>query len=230
MITTVKIGEKDMYADYGCILKNKQINFPVLQEKKVVVPSYDGAIDLADAVTDEPMFENREIVMQFLCLQNNAKALKNIIGSYMHGKKMQVVFSDDAAFFYYGRISVEEIEEVTHGIQFTVRVDADPYKYDIESSMVDWEWDTLDFEEGYINETGQLVVNGEIEVPLICRRKRAFPDFIVSAPMQVEYDSVTYNLHTGTQKLYKLFLKEGLNVMKFKGNGTVSIDYRGGEL
>lgn len=230
MIVGVKIGEKDMYKDFGCILKHKQISFPALQEKKVIVPSYDGAIDLADAVTDEPMFENREIVMQFLCLQNNAKALKNIIGSYMHGKKMQIVFSDDSAFFYYGRISVEEIEEITHGIQFTVRVDADPYKYDIESSMVDWEWDTFDFEEGYINETGNLVVNGELEVQLIARRKRVFPDFIVSNNMRVEFDGVTYNLHAGTQKLYRVFFREGINTLKFTGNGTVSINYVGGEL
>lgn len=230
MIENVKIGDKDMYEDFGCFLKSKHINFPKIQTKQVVVPSADGAIDLTDAVTDEPKFENREITMSFLCLKNNAKALKNIIGSYMHGKKMKIVFSDDSAFYYYGRISVEKIEEITHGITFDVKVDADPYKYDIDSTMVDWEWDTLDFEEGYINETGNLVVDGELEVQLIARRKRQFPDFTVSEPMQLEFDGVTYNLVAGTQKLYKLFFKEGINVMKFIGHGTVSIDYRGGEL
>ena len=98
------------------------------------------------------------------------------------------------------------------------------------SSAVDWEWDSFDFEEGIINETGQLIVNGSVTISLVCRRKRMFPIFTASAPITMLYDGVTYNLLVGSQKFYDIFLCEGVNEFTFTGNGTVSIDYIGGSL
>jgi hypothetical protein len=109
-------------------------------------------------------------------------------------------------------------------------VDAEPFKYDVLSSAVNWEWDIFDFESGIINETGELIVNGETTVSLICRQKRMFPTFTASSAMTVIYDGEVFNLSAGSQKMYDIFLVEGNNELTFKGNGTVSIDYIGGSL
>lgn len=114
--------------------------------------------------------------------------------------------------------------------KITLDITADPYKYDINSSMIDWEWDTFDFEQGIINETNELIVDGEREVTLICRRKRMFPTFIASSDMQVKFEDEMHDLAQGEHKLYQVFFKEGNNVLKFYGYGTVSIDYIGGDL
>lgn len=227
---SVKIGGKDFYTEFGCILASKTISAPKTQTKQVKVPLRDGTIDLTDALTDEAKFENRKIEIEFLCLTNQTQAVVSRVENFCHGRKMQVIFDDDAAFYYYGLVSVDKPKTLRHGVSFTVTVDAEPYKYDILSSAVDWEWDVFDFEEGIINETGALVVNGTRDVSLIIRRMRVFPEFIVSAPMTMTYDGVTYNLKAGTQKLYRVFFKEGENNLRFTGNGTVSINYVGGQL
>ena len=77
---------------------------------------------------------------------------------------------------------------------------------------------------------GELIVDGETTITLICRRKRMFPIFTASENMTVTYDGEIYNLKSGSQKLYDLFLCEGENELTFNGNGTVSIDYIGGSL
>ena len=48
--------------------------------------------------------------------------------------------------------------------------------------------------------------------------------------MTVSYNGTTYNLPKGKSQSPDLLLGEGDNVLVFKGNGIVSVDYRGGSL
>jgi hypothetical protein len=48
--------------------------------------------------------------------------------------------------------------------------------------------------------------------------------------MQCVFNSVTYGLTAGTQKVLGIVLIEGENTLKFVGNGTVTIAFRGGSL
>ena len=48
--------------------------------------------------------------------------------------------------------------------------------------------------------------------------------------MSVKLNNKTYNLNVGENIMYDMPLKEGYNILIFTGNGTVSIDYRGGSL
>jgi hypothetical protein len=48
--------------------------------------------------------------------------------------------------------------------------------------------------------------------------------------MQVTYNGITYDLPKGKSKVFDIWLGMGDNILIFTGNGTVSIDYRGGSL
>lgn len=42
--------------------------------------------------------------------------------------------------------------------------------------------------------------------------------------------SKTYTLSTGKSKIFDIWTTEGDNILKLRGNGVVTIDYRGGSL
>ena len=227
----VTIGEKHSYRDWGIILSSKVISPPEPQINKVDVPLRDGSIDLTEALTSDVKYKDRTITLNFTVTDRSTWTAKvSEIQNYLHGKQLKIVFDDDLAFYYFGRVSVNKWATDKAIGSLAVECKVEPFKYDMFSSAVDWEWDIFDFNEGILNETGQLIVDGETTIPLICRRKRMFPIFTASTAMTVEFEGEVFDLAKGEQKLYGLFLHEGVNELTFKGNGTVSIDYVGGSL
>lgn len=228
----VTIGEKHSQKDFGLILTARVISPPVPKVNRAEVPLRDGTIDLTASLSDEVKFEDRTITMTFAVVDpiKNWSSKVSEIQNYLHGKRMKVIFDDDLAFYYHGRVSVNSwTSDRTIG-KLVIECVVDPFKYDVTSSAVDWEWDTFDFEEGIINEMGQLVVNGATTIKLICRRKRMYPTITASTAMTMSYNGEIYNLLPGSQRFYDLFLCEGENELTFTGNGTISIDYIGGSL
>lgn len=228
----VTIGEKHSFNDWGLILSSKTISPPVPKTNNVSVPLMDGTIDLTEILTDDIKFEDRNLKFTFSVVDKRKSLAEKIseIENYIHGKRMKIVCDDDPAFYYIGRVSVDNWNSDSRVGKLVVNCTVEPFKYDILSSAVDWEWDIFDFDQGIINETGELIVDGTRTITLICRRKRMFPIFTASAAMTVKFDGVTYNLPAGSNKIYDIFLCEGENELTFTGNGTVSIDYIGGSL
>jgi len=228
----VKIGTIHTYNDWGLILSSKIISPPEPQLKMLTVPMRDGSLDLTEALTDEIKYKDRKITLTFTVVDpvNVHPSKVSMIKNYLQGQRLPIVFDDDIAFYYIGRAKVSKWTTKKNIGTLVIECTVEPFKYDVLSSAVDWEWDVFDFEEGIINETGELIVNGTRTITLICRRKRMFPTFTASANMTVKYDGETYNLKAGTQKMYDIFLCEGNNELTFAGNGTVSIEYTGGSL
>ena len=228
----VTIGEKHSYDDWGLILSSKTISPPVPKTNNVSVPLMDGTIDLTEILTDDIKFEDRNLKFTFSVVDKRKSWAEKIseIENYIHGKRMKIVCDDDPAFYYIGRVSVDNWNSDSRVGKLVVNCTVEPFKYDILSSAVDWEWDIFDFDQGIINETGELIVDGTRTITLICRRKRMYPIFTASVAMTVKFDGVTYNLPAGSNKIYDIFLCEGKNELMFTGNGTVSIDYIGGSL
>lgn len=228
----VTIGEKHSYNDFGLILSEKIISPPTPKYSKISVPMRDGAIDLTECLGQEVKYEERIITLTFKVVDPILTWAKKIseIENYLHGQKLRIIFDDDLAYCYVGRVSVNKWTSNKTIGTIVVECKVEPFKYDLYSSAVDWEWDTFDFETGIINETGDLIVDGETTVILICRKKRMFPTFTASAAMTVTYDGETFNLVAGSQKVYDIILVEGENELTFKGNGTITIDYIGGSL
>lgn len=226
----VKFNDKHSYNDWGMILTDKEIGTPPVQKQEVKIPTRDGSIDLSRSVTDEVKFDNRTLHFEFTVIKSRWKTTISNIMEYVHGKRMKIILDEDAAFYYVGTVEVNKWLSDAKTGSIVIDVTAEPFKYDILSSAVDWEWDLFDFEEGIINETGGLIVNGTTTINLICRRKRMFPTFTASAAMTVTFEGETFNLVKGSQKVYDIFLTEGNNELTFKGNGTVTIDYVGGSL
>ena len=228
----VMFGEKHSYNDWGLILSSNVITPPEPQLNMVTVPMKDGSLDLTESLTQDVKYKDRTITLTFTVIdaRKNWSAKVSEISNYLHGNRMKIIIDDDIGFYYVGRVEVNEWNSEKSVGKLVIVCTVDPFKYDVNSSSVDWEWDIFDFEEGIINETGALVVDGSTTINLICRRKRMFPTFTASAAMTVTFDGETYNLKAGSQKVYDIFFVEGENELTFTGNGTITIDYIGGSL
>ena len=147
---------------------------------------------------------------------------------------MKIILDEDPGFYYIGRVSVNEWKSSEKYSTIVVDAEVDPYKYERFSSLEEWEWDSFNFENGIIRDYKDLEVNGSLSITIEGRRKRIIPEITVSSSdgsgMQVEFEGNTYDLEDGTTRIMNISIKEGANTLNFTGNGTVSIDYRGGRL
>ena len=48
--------------------------------------------------------------------------------------------------------------------------------------------------------------------------------------LKVKFEGATYDLPDGNVRVLNIVIRQGENTLLFSGNGTVSVDYRGGRL
>jgi hypothetical protein len=153
---------------------------------------------------------------------------------YLHGRQMKLILDEDSSFYYEGRFQVNEWKSDKKTSTITIEGNVEPYKYEKYSSLDDWLWDEFNFENGIIREYKELRVDGTLKVVIEGRRKRVIPSFLVTSDdgkgLQVSFDGSTYDLKDGKNIVVDIRTVEGTNTLTFTGNGTVSIDYRGGRL
>lgn len=225
----VTFGDKHSFDDFGIYLTSKTINPPEPQTNTISVPLRDGSIDLTESLTNDVKYNDRKIDMTFSVVHPMEQWSDKVseIENYLHGKRMKVVFDDDANYYYIGRLKVNEWSSQKSIGKLVIECVADPYKYDIQD---DWLWDSFDFENGYISESENIPVSGSTTVVIVGKRKKTYPTITASSAMSVAYNGATYNLAEGINKLYDMILDEGENTLTFSGSGSVLIEYTGGSL
>lgn len=230
MLNSVRIGEKDLYTDFNCILAHVSIGAPSVQTKFVDVPLRNGALDLTQVLTDDVKYKDRPITIDLIYRGKDLMMTQSDIANYLHGKRFNIYLDEDASYFYVGRMELTSYEVTNYGGKIHLKGTCNPFKYSVNSSADDWLWDTFDFEEGYINDFQNLTINGTTSVVLIADEKLSYMTITSTAQMDVTYKNKTVRIGTGTTKLYDFELGEGENTITFAGTGTVTIDYRGARL
>lgn len=240
-ITEDETTSKDMSADFGCIFTGREIGAPGVKTKFVDIPFRSGSIDEYGLISSVPIYENRTITMNFLCAnRQNQNLLISNISEFIHGKKLWIQFSDDIGYLYKAQVaSIKNIKQSNYSLTFTIVCICDPYKYSVNGTLVDWEWDTLDLVNGVINDVGELTIagGGTATFTLICSDDRAFPVVTTSARITVKAQKPSEEIYTsqivkaGTQKLYDLTFYKGENLITISNSAssttTVKIEYRG---
>ena len=227
----VLFDEYNTFSDFNLYVEKLEITEAEIKTETVDIPGADGELDFSYSLTGEAKFKNRKInitcanLKRYFTLQEYSR-----IQNAIHGKRMQIRLSKDLSFYYVGKVSVSKYEANGLIREVLIECDVEPYKYDLTSSDEDWLWDPFSFEDGIINETKDLNVNGELEITIIGRRQKVVPKFVCDNPLQLIFNGTTYNLSSGTSYSPDIEICEGENVLKFVGNGTVTIEYRGGSL
>ena len=225
----VTIGDTYMQ-DEGFALASKTIGFPTVKTKSVSIPLRDGDLDLTDVLSNRPHYGNRELTLNMNSISRPKIAKMTELANLIHGQKAKIIFDDDLAYYYYGRLTLDKFKEYKLGGEYTVKADCDPFKYTIQDSADDWLWDPFDFDEGYINDLGSLTVDGTLSVTLIADEQLTYATITTDAAVTVTYNGTTVSCPIGSTTLYDFEFERGDNVITITGQATVSISYRGGKI
>lgn len=233
----VTFGTKHSYRDWGLLLKSRPVISPPSPKTVYVdIPGSDGIIDLTESLTGDVKFDNRTITCEFVVLdaRNRWSDIYSEIMDYLHGQQMKVRLDEDPTYYYEGRLQVNEWKSDKVTSTITIEGDVEPYKMEMFSSLEDWEWDSFNFETGIIRDYKEIRVDESLTFTIEGRRKSVVPSFTVvsddGSGLQVRFNGTTYDLPDGTSRVLNIVIKNDTNTLYFTGNGTVSIDYRGGRL
>ena len=221
--------------DWGCYLHGRQKIDPApVKWMKESIPGTNGKLDYTKALSGRVNYDSRLIHVELFVLDavNMWDSVYSAMQDFLHGQTMKIIFDSDSGYYYEGTVEVNEWQSMKKMAVIVIEGDVDPFKYEMFSSLEDWEWDPFNFEDGIIREYKNLTVNASLTLTIPGRRMEVVPTFTVSNTsgngLNVTYNSVTYHLSEGANRVPAIDLKEGDNVLVFTGSGKVSVDYRGG--
>lgn len=227
----VKIGEYHTYRDWGIILTDYNISPPEPRLNLVDVPGRDGSLDYSQVVSGEVRYNNRTIKLTFYVPSPEKwRHVVSCIQNQIQGARTKIIVDDDLGYYYYGRVYVDDFSNSGRIGTMVIIADVNPYKYDINISDEDWEWDIFDFEQGIINETKDISVSGTTTVNVISAVSSEDITVISDSNMTLEVAETTLNIKVGSNVILSKYVKKGDNIFKFTGNGTVTIRHRGRSL
>lgn len=246
-------GEKNTWEHWRLVPSSRPVFAPPEQKVKTVdIPGGDGLIDLSQALTGYPVYQNRKGSMEFVVM-NDFKpwqtAYSDIL-DYLHGQKLRAFLEDDPEYFYEGRFTVNEWKSEKDWSRIVLDYDVGPYKWRRQSSIDDWLWDPFNFQNGVIYPAlFKDIAVGETPLdvaarPYVFGRAPVCPVFHVTTSMgwgvnvqfvnkQLGIDKTTL-VHDGTEQVpeFLLFGRQGASFRFWCGRGTgqVSIEFRTGRL
>ena len=237
MYHSIIFGDKNTWADWYLIPSSRPVfKAPAPKTKFVDIPGADWHMDMSTVLTGDITYEGRQGSFEFY-VDNGHKdwfELYSEIMDYLHGKLLKATLEDEPVYYYEGRFSVNEWKSDPQRSKIVIDYNVAPYKYEAFSSLEDWEWDTFNFETGIVREYKDLRVDGNLVFIIVGRRMSVTPSFIVKSDdgngLKVKFNGIAYDIPDGTSRVVNIKTVSGENTLEFIGNGTVSIDYRGGRL
>lgn len=253
MYHSITFGEKNTWDDWRLVPASRPVFNPPSQKVKTVdIPGGDGLIDLSQALTGYPVYQNRTGSFEFVVM-NDFKpwhiAYSDIM-DYLHGQSMRAFLEDDPEYFYEGRFTVNAWRSEKDWSRIVIDYSVGPYKWSVLSSLDDWFWDPFNFQTGIIRTAffKNIAVTTATRIQeldaLLYGRAPVCPRFIVSTTakrgVHIRFVNPQLNLDItnlvpdGTSQIpeFLFFGDKGAAIYLWcdSGSGTVSIDFRQGRL
>ena len=237
---SITFGTKNSWTDWHLIPSTRPVFEPPSPKTNYVdIPGMNGSLDLSEAVSGKPVYENRKGSFEFIVdLQYQNKEswirLYSEIMAYLHGRRLEAYLDDQPYYRYVGRYDVASWTDTDGYSTITIDYDVYPYKMEPYWSDEDWLWDPFDFENGVIRNFKSLTVEGSLTVSIPKTQDWSAPTITVKSNdgsgMDVSYNSKTYHLNDGVNRNPNLMVKDSDATFTFTGNGTISMRMRGGVL
>ena len=227
----VYFGDKHSFKDYKLILSSFNNPLPLPKTYYIDVPGRNGTLDLSEHISSI-RYERRTLTFRFASCVGEAMRYiqQSKILNEIHGKEMKIILDADKNYYYIGRINAKEWEMERDVAYLTIEVVAEPFKYDVLSSLDDWLWDSFSFVNGVIRQYKDLSIQGRREIVIPGSAIGVVPIITADSQMSVSFKGNTYSIGIGENKIYDIYLEDAESVLTFVGDGVVSIEYRGGSL
>lgn len=231
-----------------------------LKEKYLEIPGASLSIDMSEALTGYPTFENRKGSFTFFALNalddipdvQSWNRRLNEISDFLHGKQMKMFLEDEQDYFYFGRFTVDKwtTKSNAYRSEITIKYNLEPYKWTLQLTNEPWLWDPFSFEYGYTDEVGPQKYALQVNSPSSFKeyvfgndgyetRVPTVPVFLVSnvtQTMTLRFVNehlgidVTHTLSDGENELLDCIITNNTWKMYVKGAGTIQIVYRKGRI
>lgn len=199
--------------DWRCTVTAKDVTAPEPKTNYISIEGASGSLDLTEALTGEPVYNDRTVTASFMCSEGTHKgreALLRQIRKATHGRKIPIIDPDDQEHYFLGRARIKEEKNQPAFLTFTIEAVCDPYRYAIEETTR-----TVSLSSRRVD----LVINNDGD-KILC------PVIVVSGSAAITCNGVTTPLNTGTYKITDIRLVPGANVVGVSGSGTVAFVYR----
>ena len=130
----IRFNNLHSFDEWGLILTEKELKSPDIKTYTVELEGSNGVLDFTDFF-GAVKYENRKLTFKFIkpnITPEGFLSLFSLVQNALHGKKMQVILDDDPAYFYYGRVSINDWKSNKGIGEIVIEVDAEPYKYKLE--------------------------------------------------------------------------------------------------
>lgn len=232
----VSINGKHSFEDWGLMLVSTSIDAPKPKTNYISIPFRNGDIDATEAVDADIKYENRDITINLRKIGDfdENKVLADEIINEIHGINAHLIFDDDLAFYYNGRLEVSYKRSMDI-LNLTIKANVEPYKYSVQSSSEDWLWDELDFLNGVINEAKSVQIDNSGSITILATSGVGYPTITTDKNIKVTFNGIAHTLNADTTTvLYDFEISKGENTFTINTVldevATVTIDYRGGML
>lgn len=194
--------------DLELVLESKDLGSPSVQINTVEIPGRNGLLDISQAITGEPTYNNRNQTYKFVG-NGSRELVLNLIDVMMryHGQYITIVVDDYLDYYFEGRVEVTYTDKYNY-VEFELKVDAQPFRYALEPTSVSYT--AIDSQEVILNNSGVTVI----------------PKIVTDAETTIIYDNVSYQLSAGTYEPEDLALRRGDNAYTITTEGTITIEYR----
>lgn len=236
---SITFGSKNSWTDWHLVPSSRPVFAPPKPKTNYVdIPGMNSSLDLSEAVSGHPVYENRQGSFDFYAdVQYKDKGswieLYSEIMGYLHGQRMEAYLDDEPYYRYVGRFDVDSWTS-GDGNAITINYDVYPCKMEPYWSDEDWLWDPFDFENGVIRNFKSLTVEGSLTVSIPKTQDWSAPTITVKSTdgsgMNVSYNGKSYHLNDGVNRNPNLMVKDSDTTFIFTGNGTISMRMRGGVL
>ena len=220
MYHSITFGEKNTWDDWRLVPSSRPVFNPPAQKVKTLdIPGGDGVIDLSQALTGYPVYQNRTGSIEFIVM-NGFKpwhmAYSDIM-DYLHGQTMRAVLEDDPEYFYEGRFTVNAWKSEKDWSRITIDYSVGPYKWSVLSSLDDWLWDPFNFQNGVI----RTALFKDIAVTTDVKSRKLDAALFGRAPVCPRFDVSS----TAGRGVYVRFVNSqlGIDISKLLPDGTIQI-------
>lgn len=188
----------DTFKDLGLYMEVTENNPPSPKFYTVDVPGGDGNINLTRVLTQDTVYDNREIKLKFTLAQpgQDFEQFKSLLYGMWHGQEKDFSFSFDEPYTYHGWFSFGSQKREGHLRQLELTIDADPYKK--KGTKVE----NFNVSDGFV-------------AHLDSGRKRVQPTFEFSADTIVVFEGERYVIPKGTHTINDVWFKLGTNDITF---------------
>ena len=210
----VKFGSYHSYYEWGLILSEKEIGSPEPKTNYIEVEGSDAVLDYTEYFGDIK-YKNRLLSFKFTKMKvipDGFLALYSLVQDTIHGRKMQIILDDDPAYYYLGRVKINEWKSSKKIGEIVIECDCEPYKYKVEETVV------------------AKAVTGSATITLANSRKKVVPLITTDAEMSIAFNGYSGTFSAGTFTIPELELVEGNNTVTVTGTGNISFVYREGRL